>query len=166
MEDERRVAQPVPDRGLDDRALGHADQGTGYLERAARFAERLDLDAGPIVRVGAERAGAELELEGEDAVAQPAGGDAVGVGDDALDRWRDPPAARPLPGSRRDREQTEGNRETSGHGHGWPRGGRGGIGAGSVGGARVNLVAALDRVTPALSDGGIACGRCQARGRG
>ena len=136
VQHERRVAQAVPDRGLDDRALGHADQRAGNLERASRFAERLDLDAGPIVRVGAERAGAELEVEGEDAVAQPAGGDAVGVGDDAL-RPVARPSGRPAPAGQATRPRADRGQPRDERARAWVGlgGGRRGLGAGSVGGS-------------------------------
>ena len=81
---QRRVGQPVVDRRVDHRAFDYAYQRTGHLERLPGLGEGLHQEAGAVVRLGREHPSPELEPDGEDAVAQTAGGGAIGVRDDPL----------------------------------------------------------------------------------
>ena len=146
VQDQRRVAQAVPDRRVNDGALGHPDQGTGDLERAPGLAERLDLDARSVVRVRAEHAGPELEVEREDPVPKPAGRGAILVGEDALGGGRSPmPAWRVGPRRGSEREQTDGDGDRRVHGHGWTYARTGGLPRSDRGTRKCNSGCLIDR---------------------
>jgi hypothetical protein len=115
------MPQAVADGRADDGAPGHPDEGTWDLQRAPGLPKRLDQDPRTVVGVGAEHTGAELEVERQDAIAQPAHRNPLRVGSDALGRTRG------VSCDRGEREQTDGEGETGEHGHGLPRARRRGV---------------------------------------